>query len=176
MQVDDVYVDEHTESDTRSWFEFQLDEHTHHGLTLDEDENNFRVWRGDGYGWKKVGWLLDSDSNRRSFDENGTDTREIVSDFVRKKVEEYAERKARLQPLVEVVRAFAVAHYDDGGWDRVVETCEDEYLIHHLDKAFAASEEQAVNAFKPMVEVWADRDAEYRAMRANWDKEARDSL
>lgn len=73
--------------------------------------------------------------------------------------------------LVEAVKAHALAHYEDGGWDVVVECWEDREIADHLDQAHfnddgsiwtVVTAEDAIRAFEPLVDVWADRQADAR--------------
>lgn len=62
--------------------------------------------------------------------------------------------------LAHAVREYAINHYNDGGWDVIVECWEnkeiEEFLLEH--KAF--TNQDAINAFKPLVSVWAERQAD----------------
>lgn len=59
--------------------------------------------------------------------------------------------------LVEHVKAHAQAHYEDGGWDVVVECYDDEMIEEVLDDNNARTPADAIKAFTPMVDVWDDR-------------------
>jgi hypothetical protein len=59
--------------------------------------------------------------------------------------------------LVEHVKAHALAHYEDGGWDVVVECYTDEDIEEVLDDNSARTPSDAIKAFAPMVDVWDDR-------------------
>lgn len=67
--------------------------------------------------------------------------------------------------LVGYVKAYAMAHYNDGGWDNVVECWEDEEIAEHLREYNATTEEQAVRAFATLVEVWAEHERNERIER-----------
>ena len=63
--------------------------------------------------------------------------------------------------LIAEVRAYAVEHYDDGGWDVIVETFSDDELAAAIGGARTLG--GALRKLRPSVSVWADRDAEARA-------------
>lgn len=62
--------------------------------------------------------------------------------------------------LVEGVKAHALAHYEDGGWDVVVECWEDAQIAEHIEGADTV--EEAVQRFEGVVSVWADQQADAR--------------
>lgn len=69
--------------------------------------------------------------------------------------------------LVEAVKAHAMAHYNDGGWDVIVECYTDEEIVEifEIDRRFGteiATVEQAIASVTSPVEVWADRQADAR--------------
>jgi DNA-binding CsgD family transcriptional regulator len=63
--------------------------------------------------------------------------------------------------LIAEVRAYAVDHYNDGGWDVIVETFSDDELRAAIGGARTLA--GALRKLRPSVSVWADRDAEARA-------------
>ena len=63
--------------------------------------------------------------------------------------------------LIAEVRAYAVEHYNDGGWDVIVETFSDDELAAAIGGARTLG--GALRKLRPSVSVWADRDAEARA-------------
>lgn len=65
-----------------------------------------------------------------------------------------------MDALVKAVKDHAHAHYEDGGWDVVVETYTDAEIVAVLEREGATTPKQAIAAFAPLVEVWADRQAE----------------
>lgn len=69
------------------------------------------------------------------------------------------------QDLIDAVRTHAVAHYNDGGWDVVVECWDDDEIAEHLAEHDAKTLDEAVAAFEPVVDVWADRQAEAQYQR-----------
>lgn len=60
--------------------------------------------------------------------------------------------------LVEQVKAHATAHYNDGGWDVVVETMDDAAIAEMIGKTRTLA--GALAKFKTVVGVWADRQAD----------------
>lgn len=69
---------------------------------------------------------------------------------------------------VEAVKAHALAHYDDGGWDVIVECWDDQQIADALANAVDVIEtpEQAIAHFGDgVVAVWADQQADARNSR-----------
>ncbi len=69
--------------------------------------------------------------------------------------------------LVEAVKAHALEHYEDGGWDVVVECFSAAEIVEVFDIGrrygdVIETAEQAIAAFASPVEVWADRQADAR--------------
>lgn len=62
--------------------------------------------------------------------------------------------------LVEAVKAHAMAHYNDGGWDVVVECWDDAEIIEHITEAGAKTPTQAIASFESFVSVMAERQAD----------------
>jgi hypothetical protein len=63
--------------------------------------------------------------------------------------------------IVEAVKAYAKAHYNDGGWDVIVECWEDEDIADAVEGAKNAK--QAISMLRRgVVAVWADRQADAR--------------
>ena len=62
--------------------------------------------------------------------------------------------------LVEAVKAHALAHYEDGGWDVVVETYEDIDIAKQV--SMASTPDEAIASFETPVSIWADRQADAR--------------
>ena len=65
-----------------------------------------------------------------------------------------------IKKLVEAVKAYANAHYEDGGWDVVVECWTDKEITDHLLKLNCTTEAQAIKSFEGCVGVWAERQAD----------------
>jgi hypothetical protein len=67
---------------------------------------------------------------------------------------------APLRVLVEAVKAHALAHYNDGGWDFIIECWTDEMLAREITGDGATTASEAIKAFEFFVDVMADRQAE----------------
>ena len=65
-----------------------------------------------------------------------------------------------MSTLIEQVKQYALDHYTDGGWDVIVECWSDAEIAVKIGSA--ATLEEALNEFRPLVEVWADRQADAR--------------
>lgn len=71
-----------------------------------------------------------------------------------------------IEELVDEVKQYAVEHYTEGGWDVIVECWSDgeiaEVLRGEHVKGWrpSRSAQGAIARFKPMVAVWADRQAD----------------
>jgi hypothetical protein len=72
----------------------------------------------------------------------------------------WKERVMGIAELVEAVKAHALAHYNDGGWDVVVECMDDAEIERWLLEDGAATVEEALAVFAGPVGVWADREAD----------------
>jgi hypothetical protein len=62
--------------------------------------------------------------------------------------------------LVAIVKAYAVEHYNDGGWDVIVECWSDDQILEKIERHGATTRKQAIQAFVDVVDVWADRQAD----------------
>lgn len=62
--------------------------------------------------------------------------------------------------LVEFIKAHALANYEAGGWDVVVECWDDAEIASHLQTCNAQTEGEALAAFAPLIDVWSDRQAD----------------
>lgn len=60
--------------------------------------------------------------------------------------------------LVEAVKAHALAHYNDGGWDVIVECWDDEQIAERIGQARTVK--GALAKFATLVDVWSDRQAD----------------
>ncbi len=74
--------------------------------------------------------------------------------------------EAKMASKVEAVKAHALAHYEDGGWDVIVECFSDEDIADALRMAVeydVTTPERAIAHFRDgVVAVWADRQADAR--------------
>ena len=61
-----------------------------------------------------------------------------------------------MMKTVEEVKAHALAHYDEGGWDVIVECWDDAYIQEVLDGP------GGVDTILGCVAVWADQQADAR--------------
>jgi len=67
------------------------------------------------------------------------------------------------QTLVDFIKAYAVEHYEDGGWDVIHECWSDKDIADYLSTFLSVTEAEAVAAFESgVVGIWADRQAEAR--------------
>lgn len=64
-----------------------------------------------------------------------------------------------MEQMVEAVKAHALEHYNDGGWDVIVECFTDEEIAAHIDEqnSEADSAEAAIKTFAWLVDVWDER-------------------
>lgn len=65
--------------------------------------------------------------------------------------------------LIAEVRQYALDHYNDGGWDFIVEAWDDEAIADAIKGAKTLR--GAVRKLKPIIDVYADRQAEARYQR-----------
>ena len=65
-----------------------------------------------------------------------------------------------MSELIAAVKKHAEAHYEDGGWDVVVECWSDQELCGHIIQAKAKTEKQAIMSFSSLVSVWSERQAD----------------
>jgi hypothetical protein len=68
--------------------------------------------------------------------------------------------KKQIGELVQYVKDYANFHYEDGGWDVIVECWEDKDILKVLKENNATTEKEAIAAFKRFVAVWADQQAD----------------
>jgi len=76
------------------------------------------------------------------------------------KIREWRSREAVVTELVAAVKLHAHEHYDEGGWDVVVETYDDAQIAQVI--GLARTEAGAIAKFADLVSVWADRQADAR--------------
>jgi hypothetical protein len=60
--------------------------------------------------------------------------------------------------LVEAVKDHALAHYNDGGWDVIVECYEDAEIAAVIGKARTVK--GAIAKFRGAVDIYAEREAD----------------
>ncbi len=73
--------------------------------------------------------------------------------------------KKEISDLVQYVKDYANLHYEDGGWDVIVECWEDKDILELLTRDNATTEQEALAAFTVIVAVWEDRLAEVETHR-----------
>jgi len=72
------------------------------------------------------------------------------------------------QELYDEIQAYALARYEDGGWDVIVECIDgpgEMYeLLHdeYTDRPDPTNLEEAIERLRDVVSVWADRQADAR--------------
>lgn len=67
-----------------------------------------------------------------------------------------------MEELIAAVRAHALRHYDDGGWDVIEEAWDDEDIQECIESFKATTEAEAIEAVGRIVSVYADRQADAR--------------
>lgn len=68
-----------------------------------------------------------------------------------------------VQDMVDAVKAHALEHYEDGGWDVIVECWEDEHIAEHITEGYVYTVADAISLFGDgVVAIWADRQADAR--------------
>lgn len=70
--------------------------------------------------------------------------------------------------LVAAVKKHALANYEAGGWDVIIECWTDDEIACHLEEAGAFTFEDALAAFADLIDVWSDRQADERNSREDW--------
>jgi hypothetical protein len=74
---------------------------------------------------------------------------------------------SNVEQMVQAVKDHALEHYNDGGWDVIVECWDDaeitEAIVGFREYMTVETSEQAIAAFGDgVVSVWADRQADAR--------------
>lgn len=64
--------------------------------------------------------------------------------------------------LVNFIKQYALDHYEDGGWDVIVECWSDEDIADFLEEFDAITQDKALHVFGRIVGVWSDRQADAR--------------
>ena len=67
-----------------------------------------------------------------------------------------------MQNIIEYIKQYALEHYDDGGWDVIVECWSNKDIEKHLTLCNVTTKEKALSAFEGIVNVWADQQADAR--------------
>jgi len=68
-----------------------------------------------------------------------------------------------MNELVEKVKAHALAHYEEGGWDFVVEAMQDDEIAKILEREGAKDEKQAIGV---MAEIAGLLDEQRREIQS----------
>lgn len=68
------------------------------------------------------------------------------------------------EELIARVKAYALAHYNDGGWDVFVECWGDREYNEFIDNALLlkpeTTETEMFDSFANIASIWADREAD----------------
>ena len=67
-----------------------------------------------------------------------------------------------MQNIIEYIKQYALEHYEDGGWDVIVECWSDKDIEKHLTLCKATTKEKALKDFQSIASIWADRQADAR--------------
>ena len=70
---------------------------------------------------------------------------------------------ATMDEMVKAVKAHAVAHYEEGGWDSIVECYSDEELAAEIEESGATTPEEAISAVGEACGIWDERRREVLA-------------
>lgn len=62
--------------------------------------------------------------------------------------------------LVKFVQSYALGHYTEDGWDVIVEAWTDDEISEHLQECGAIDEASSLDAFKDVVGIWSERQAD----------------
>jgi hypothetical protein len=68
------------------------------------------------------------------------------------------------EQIANYIYNYAKEHYGDGGWDVIVECWSIEDIMETIEDD--ESQEEALNSFKSVAAVWADRQAD--AINSRW--------
>lgn len=83
-----------------------------------------------------------------------------ASEFARQMEHEAELEAAQLAALVRAVNMHARAHYNEGGWDVIVECWDDAEIAQLLVEDAVTTEAEAIAAFVPLVEVWREQETD----------------
>lgn len=72
------------------------------------------------------------------------------------------DEQPTMATLIAHVKAHALAHYADGGWDVIVEAWDDEQIEEVLTEDHATTNDEAIASFANVVSVWKDRQDDAR--------------
>lgn len=68
------------------------------------------------------------------------------------------------EQIANYIYDYAKEHYGDGGWDVIVECWSIADIMEHIEDG--ESKEEALEQFKSLASVWADRQAD--AVNSRW--------
>lgn len=71
------------------------------------------------------------------------------------------------QEIIRGLREHALRHYDEDGWDYIVEAYDDEELVEELEYHQLLSVEQAIGHFRKVCRLYQAIDEERRADARN---------
>ena len=65
-----------------------------------------------------------------------------------------------MEEIIKFIKQYAQDHYNDGGWDVVVECWSDSDIRQYLNSCKITTQPEALKQFKRIVDVWADQQAD----------------
>ena len=65
-----------------------------------------------------------------------------------------------MEEIIKFIKQYAQDHYNDGGWDVVVECWSDSDIRNHLNLCKITTEVEALKCFNRLASVWADQQAD----------------
>jgi hypothetical protein len=68
-----------------------------------------------------------------------------------------------LQEMVAAVKTYANAHYDEGGWDSIVECYEDSELAEEIQRGNCSTIEEAIAYVGKGCNLWDERRQDIEA-------------
>ncbi len=68
------------------------------------------------------------------------------------------DTKTPRKSLITLVKIYAMDHYDEGGWDVIVECWDDDQIDEEIGRA--RSLEGAIRKLRPIVGAYSDREAD----------------
>ena len=67
-----------------------------------------------------------------------------------------------MENIIEYIKQYALEHYDDGGWDVIVECWSNKDIENHLTLCKATTKEKSLKDFQSIASIWADQQADAR--------------
>lgn len=65
-----------------------------------------------------------------------------------------------MEEIIKFIKQYAQDHYNDGGWDVIVECWGDSDIRDYLNSCKITTQAEALKQFKRVVGVWADQQAD----------------